>query len=88
MILVADDDALVRLICQRTLLEVGFRVVLATDGGEALAAFNAHRAQFAAVVLDRTMPVLTGEQVLAQMAPDHKSLGRRSHTDGKFPIFS
>jgi two-component system, cell cycle sensor histidine kinase and response regulator CckA len=68
LILVADDDALVRFVCQRTLLEAGFRVVLATDGGEALTAFKAHHAQVAAVVLDRTMPVLTGEQVLEQIA--------------------
>lgn len=70
LILVADDDELVRMICERTLLDAGFRVILAHDGRDALIAFNAHRAELAAVILDRTMPELTGEQVLAQIVRD------------------
>jgi len=57
-ILVADDDAVVRLLAREALEQEGFRVVEAADGVAALAEFE--RIAPAAVLLDVAMPKLDG----------------------------
>ena len=71
-VLVVDDEAAIRLIAQRTLESRGYRVLLAADGGEAIAVFRAHYQLIALVVVDMTMPVLDGVptiQALARIDP-------------------
>lgn len=71
-VLVADDEPLVRS-ATRDLLELGgYHVLEADDGMSTLAVFEEQRDRIAAVILDRSMPGLSGDQVLrglAELAP-------------------
>ncbi len=64
VLLVADDEEVVRRAARRALEKAGYEVVEAEDGPGALAAFHAAPSRFACLLLDVTMPGLTGEQVL------------------------
>ncbi|MEQ1858303.1 MAG: response regulator [Chthoniobacteraceae bacterium] len=60
MILVVDDESSVRSISQTVLKAHGYRVLLASDGTEALAVFAQHSAEIAVVVTDLAMPFMDG----------------------------
>jgi PAS domain S-box-containing protein len=64
LILVVDDEEYIRRLAQTVLERAGFRVVAARDGHEALALYRQRSAEIAAIVLDLTMPGMTGLQVL------------------------
>jgi CheY-like chemotaxis protein len=59
-ILVVDDEAVLRTITAAQLQELGYRVILASDGQEALEVFAAHRSTIDAVVMDLIMPRMNG----------------------------
>lgn len=59
-VLVVDDDPSVLAVGGRVLEGAGYEVVRAGDGAAALAEFTAGGCDFAAVLLDMTMPVLDG----------------------------
>jgi PAS domain S-box-containing protein len=61
-VLVADDEAAVRDLARAALELAGYRVLLAGDGAEAVAAFRAARGVIRLVVLDAGMPRLSGRQ--------------------------
>jgi two-component system cell cycle sensor histidine kinase/response regulator CckA len=63
-VLVVDDDATVREFAGTVLSSVGFQVVSAVDGEDALAKLRRDPMQFDAVLLDLTMPKLDGEDTL------------------------
>lgn len=63
-ILVADDQPAIRLLSQRVLEPVGFTVLVAEDGRGVIELFEAHAPAVVCVILDRTMPVLDGEQAM------------------------
>jgi len=63
-ILVVDDEELVRKMASFTLERYGYSVELARDGKEAVALFTSRPDDFAAVLLDLTMPVMRGEDAL------------------------
>ena len=65
IVLVADDDAFMRLLLAETLEAAGFQVVQAADGVEALAAFQEHRPDI--VLLDVVMPRSNGYDVCRQV---------------------
>ena len=67
-VLVVDDEAAIRTIAQRTLVSAGYRVLLASDGAEAIATFGANYRLIAAVMIDMTMPVLAGAPAIQAMA--------------------
>jgi CheY-like chemotaxis protein len=58
--LLADDEPDVRAVVRDMLSDIGFEVVEAVDGIEAVAAFSCRPADFAVVVLDLTMPGKNG----------------------------
>lgn len=62
-ILLVDDEDGIRAVGQRVLERVGFTVLLAVDGREAVARFRAAGQDLRGVVLDLTMPELGGEEV-------------------------
>jgi two-component system, cell cycle sensor histidine kinase and response regulator CckA len=62
-ILVAEDDALLSELARMALTELGYKILLARDGREAVALFAAHRAQIDLVMLDVVMPHMSGVQV-------------------------
>jgi PAS domain S-box-containing protein len=65
-ILVVDDELNVREITKRMLEKLGFDVVLAANGDEAVSAVDQHD-NFAAVILDLTMPNMDGESTFEQI---------------------
>jgi len=66
-VLVVDDEEDVRCVARRMLEESGFTVLTANDGREALVVFRERRDAIDAVVLDLTMPFLSGEEVFREM---------------------
>ncbi|HEU4763646.1 MAG TPA: ATP-binding protein, partial [Gemmatimonadales bacterium] len=59
-ILVVDDEASLREITRRSLEAAGYRVSLAVDGADAVAAYARERGTIAAVITDMMMPVMDG----------------------------
>ena len=66
-VLVMDDDEGVRELAEATLRRAGFRVLLASDGREGLELFRRHADEIRAVVLDRTMPTISGDTVFEEI---------------------
>jgi DNA-binding response OmpR family regulator len=65
LILVAEDDASVRLTLEFVLKDEGFEVICVADGEKALA--QALESSPAAILLDQIMPKMDGKQVLAAL---------------------
>jgi PAS domain S-box-containing protein len=63
-ILVVDDEESVREVARASLEERGFEVLTASDGATALTLFEARSDEVDAVLLDITMPGLSGEDTL------------------------
>jgi CheY-like chemotaxis protein len=68
VILVVDDESIVRTILERSLVEAGFRVLLATHGKEALSILEAAVSEISLVVSDLVMPVMNGVELTAAVA--------------------
>jgi CheY-like chemotaxis protein len=66
-VLVADDQPSLRRMLRSVLASLGFDVVVAGGGVEALARFRELRGQLRLVILDLTMPDLNGEEVLREI---------------------
>jgi two-component system cell cycle sensor histidine kinase/response regulator CckA len=66
-VLVVDDEEVVRELAWEVLQAVGFTVLLARDGCEALEVFSAHSEEIRAVVLDLTMPHMDGVEAFSEM---------------------
>lgn len=65
--LVVDDEALVRDIASRVLQRQGFEVLAAEAGEAAIALFRQRPGEIRLVLLDLTMPGMTGEEVARQL---------------------
>ncbi len=63
--LLVDDDEINRYVLREALLPLGFRVVEARGGREALALLRSHT--FAVIVLDQSMPGMTGTETLREL---------------------
>jgi len=73
MILVIDDEEIVRNITKSLLSNAGFKVITARDGLEGLDLIKKHADEVNAVLLDLTMPRMSGEEVfheLRRIRPD------------------
>ena len=66
-VLVVDDEDVVRAVAQKALERVGFSVLLAGDGCEAVRMFRQHAENISAVLLDLTMPEMNGEEAYREM---------------------
>jgi len=60
LILVVDDEEIIREVVQKTLLAHGYRVITAGDGTEAIAQFSQNRGEVKAVLTDIMMPFMDG----------------------------
>ena len=72
-VLVVDDEPTMRVTAARMLEAIGFRVLIAEHGLEALEIFRAQPENIRAVLLDLTMPKLDGDgtfRALRQLRPD------------------
>ncbi|TSK08048.1 MAG: response regulator [Geobacter sp.] len=61
-VLLADDEESIRGLGRDMLETMGFKVLLACDGVEALEVYRQHKEEIVCVLLDLTMPNLDGEQ--------------------------
>jgi CheY-like chemotaxis protein len=68
LILVAEDEAMVRGIMARTLRECGYVVLEAADGREALEIVESQGGRVNLIVADVVMPVLGGREMAARLA--------------------
>jgi PAS domain S-box-containing protein len=73
LVLVVDDEVSVREITRQTLESFGYRVMLASDGAEAIACYARERERIDVVLTDMMMPVMDGAaaiRVLFKMNPE------------------
>ncbi|HOO77249.1 MAG TPA: PAS domain S-box protein [bacterium] len=66
-VLLVDDEAIVREVSGNILANLGFEVITAATGTEALEIFRRHRAEFAFVLVDLTMPAMDGVETLKEL---------------------
>lgn len=66
-ILLADDEETVRRVAQTALQRSGYEVVLAKDGKEAVDLFAKYRGKIRLIILDLTMPVISGEEAIIKL---------------------
>ena len=64
LVLVVDDEAAIRSVARRTLERFGYRVMLATDGADAMRVFGANHFDIDAVITDMAMPVMDGTSLI------------------------
>lgn len=67
LILVVDDDPAVRSVARQTLEMRGYQVVEAGDGAEALDEIRVRGRRVSLIVLDATMPNMSGESTLREL---------------------
>jgi two-component system, cell cycle sensor histidine kinase and response regulator CckA len=67
LVLLVDDEDIIRTIGADMLKELGFDVMTAEDGREAVELFRRNRNGIAFVVLDLTMPHMSGEEAFREM---------------------
>ncbi len=66
-VLLVDDEQTIRSMGEEMLSILGFRVLTAADGYEALQLFGEHREEIDCVILDLTMPRMDGEQTFREL---------------------
>ncbi|MBI1784366.1 PAS domain S-box protein [Candidatus Sumerlaeota bacterium] len=66
-LLLVDDEPMIREIGQKVLEDRGYTVLLANDGKSALEVFNQEKDNIKAVILDMTMPRLSGRELLPRI---------------------
>ncbi len=66
-VLVADDEEVVRLVLAEHLRYLGFDVVLARDGRDAVVSYTRHLPELVAVLLDQTMPIMDGVEAAGEI---------------------
>jgi len=79
-ILLVDDEPEVLEVCRGMLERLGFQVLTARDGREAVELFRSHADEIACVLLDLTMPTLDGVMAFQEM--------RRWRPEGKVILSS
>ncbi len=70
-ILLVDDEESVRALCARMLERIGFEVLTAVDGIEAVELYRLNRDRIRCVILDLTMPQLNGEETFRRIRQIH-----------------
>lgn len=66
-VLVVDDEQIVREVASKALERSGFKVLLADSGRAAIDLFKRYPGEIAAVVLDLSMPEMSGEETLPEL---------------------
>jgi PAS domain S-box-containing protein len=66
-VLVVDDEPIVQQVARQTLRRAGYEVLLAGNGQTALEIFRKRAEEIRVVLLDMTMPVMSGEQTLVEL---------------------
>jgi PAS domain S-box-containing protein len=74
-ILVVDDEPLIRQMTNVVLSQRGFKVVEAADGMQAVARYRAEMDQIDLIILDLTMPKLSGQEAFRQLRQINPQVG-------------
>jgi len=72
-VLVVDDEEAVRHVVSRMLKRLGYEVLIAADGSEAVEIFSGQPDEIGCVIVDLAMPGMDGQQTfvaLRQIRPD------------------
>lgn len=67
MILVVDDEKMIRMTTKAMLERLDYQVLLAKNGVEGIALFRKHQDQIKLVMLDMMMPAMTGQEVFFEL---------------------
>ena len=67
LIIFADDNRLLRMLTEESLLDLGYRVLVAADGEEAIHLFEQHRNEIALAILDIVMPIIDGPSTASKI---------------------
>ena len=67
LVLLIDDEPLVRSVGQRLLESLGYQVIVAKDGREGVQLFKESHERLVAVLCDLVMPVLSGGDATTEM---------------------
>ena len=89
-ILVVDDEEYIRSILQTMLEKLGYRVISAINGKDALEVYTAQQGDIDLVILDLIMPVMNGKEAfdrLRQINKEVKVLIASGHTTAGDPGF-
>jgi PAS domain S-box-containing protein len=84
-ILIADDDEMLRNLTTTILTDVGYSVITASDGMDAVRKFTEHKGSIRLVVLDVIMPKKNGKEAyeeIAALAPDVNVIFMSGYTEG------
>ncbi len=73
-ILIAEPHEALRQVAHETLVALGYRVILAGDGEEAMRQFTGNREQVQLALLDVMLPKLTGTEVVARFHEEKPEL--------------
>ena len=66
-ILLADDEALVANVAKAMLLHLGYEVIIAGNGKEAIDLFHQYRDELSMIILDYNMPEMDGLDCLSMI---------------------
>jgi len=83
-VLLVDDEDDVRAVTQHMLERLGCTVLVAADGRECVDVFRAHAQTIDAVIVDLTLPRLTGEQAFGEIRrirPDARVIMMSGYND-------
>jgi len=70
-VLVVDDQEDIRFLLESILLDKGFQVDMARDGGEAWSLLNRPSSRYDLIITDNKMPVLTGIELVRKVREIH-----------------
>ena len=73
-VLLVEDEQSVRSVIERTLLDAGYRVLVASDGDEALRLGLAHLREIDLLLSDVVMPTLSGPLVAERLLTERPGL--------------
>jgi two-component system cell cycle sensor histidine kinase/response regulator CckA len=73
LLVVEDHDGL-RELAYETLVNLGYQVLLASDGDEAVRKFRAHRDEIGLALLDVVLPTLSGPEIYARISEEKPDL--------------
>lgn len=74
LILVVDDDDIIREITSSILNTHGYRVITASDGAEAIALYEQNKDKIKVVLMDMIMPVMDGVRSAQVLRKDHPAI--------------
>ena len=79
-VLLVDDEEMIRVVGKQLLERLGFSVLTAADGREAIERYEEHREEIVCVLLDLTMPGMDGQECFRRL--------RELHSDARIVIMS